>query len=159
VGDGDHLVAIHDHLRGELAQLRALVEEVERGHREAGEARHAISAMTLRQNDWTLGTYCQTYCRVVTMHHSIEDQAMYPRLRTADPSLGPALDRMVEEHLAVHGRLEELDRALVGLVADPDTGVAGVRTALAELEATLLEHLAYEEEQLVEPLNRLGFGL
>jgi iron-sulfur cluster repair protein YtfE (RIC family) len=159
VGDGDHLVAIHDHLRGELAQLRALVEEVERGHREAGEARHAISAMTLRQNDWTLGTYCQTYCRVVTMHHSIEDQAMYPRLRAADPSLGPALDRMVEEHLAVHGRLEELDRALVGLVTEPDTGVAGVRTALGQLEATLLEHLAYEEEQLVEPLNRLGFGV
>ena len=66
---------------------------------------------------------------------------------------------MVEEHLAVHGRLEELDRALVGLVADPDTGVAGVRTALAQLDATLLEHLAYEEEQLVEPLNRLGFGV
>ena len=27
LGDGDHLVAIHDHLRGELAQLRALVEK------------------------------------------------------------------------------------------------------------------------------------
>jgi iron-sulfur cluster repair protein YtfE (RIC family) len=159
VGDGDHLVAIHDHLRGELAQLRALVEEVERGHADAAGARHAISAMTLRQNDWTLGVYCQTYCRVVTMHHSIEDQAMYPRLRAADPSLGPALDRMVEEHHDVHGRLEELDRALVVLVADPDAGVAGVRTALAALEVTLLEHLAYEEGQLVEPLNRLGFGL
>jgi hemerythrin-like domain-containing protein len=159
MGDGDHLVAIHDHLRGELAQLRALVEEVERGHTEAAEARHAISTMTLRQNDWTLGVYCQTYCRVVTMHHSIEDQAMYPRLRAADPALGPALDRMVEEHHAVHGRLEELDRALVVLVADPDAGVAGVGAALEALEVTLLEHLAYEEDQLVEPLNRLGFGL
>ena len=159
MGDGDHLVAIHDHLRGELAQLRVLVEEVERGHADAAGARHAIGAMTLRQNDWTLGVYCQTYCRVVTMHHSIEDQAMYPRLRAADPSLGPALDRMLEEHHAVHGRLEELDRALVVLVADPDAGVAGVRAALADLEVTLLEHLAYEEGQLVEPLNRLGFGL
>ena len=37
MGDGDHLVAIHDHLRGELAQLRELVEEVERGHAEAAE--------------------------------------------------------------------------------------------------------------------------
>ena len=79
--------------------------------------------MTLRQNDWTLGIYCQTYCRVVTMHHSIEDQAMYPRLRAADPTLGPALDRMVEEHHAVHGRLEELDSALVVLVTDPAAGV------------------------------------
>jgi hypothetical protein len=157
MGDGDHLVAIHDHLRGELAQLRNLVEEVELGHVEAAEARHAISTMTLRQNDWTLGVYCQTYCRVVTMHHSIEDQAMYPRLRAADPALGPALDRMVEEHLEVHGRLEEVDRALVGLVADPETGVHGIRTALEALEESLLAHLTYEEHQLVEPLNRLGF--
>jgi hemerythrin-like domain-containing protein len=115
--------------------------------------------MTLRQNDWTLGTYCQTYCRVVTMHHTIEDQAMYPRLRESEPGLGPALDRMAEEHHAVHGRLEELDRALVGLVTDPDVGVVGVRAALEALDETLLAHLTYEEDQLVEPLNRLGFGL
>ncbi len=159
MGDGDHLVAIHDHLRGELAQLRGLVEEVERGHADAAGARHAISTMTLRQNDWTLGVYCQTYCRVVTMHHSIEDQAMYPRLRAADPALGPALDRMVEEHHAVHGRLEDVDRALVGLVADPDSGPAAIRAALEALEETLLAHLDYEEDQLVEPLNRLGFGI
>jgi iron-sulfur cluster repair protein YtfE (RIC family) len=159
MGDGDHLVAIHDHLRGELAQLRELVVEVERGRRDAADARHAISTMTLRQNDWTLGTYCQTYCRVVTMHHSIEDQAMYPRLRAAEPTLGPALDRMLEEHHAVHGRLEELDRALVGLVTEPDRGVADVAAALAALEETLLAHLTYEEEQLVGPLNRLGFGI
>jgi hemerythrin-like domain-containing protein len=93
------------------------------------------------------------------MHHSIEDQAMYPRLRAADPSLGPALDRMVAEHHEVHGRLEDLDRALIGLVTDPDTGVGGVRHALDALSDSLLEHLTYEEEQLVEPLNRLGFGL
>jgi iron-sulfur cluster repair protein YtfE (RIC family) len=159
VGDGDHLVAIHDHLRGELAQLCELVEEVERGHTDAAEARHAISTMTLRQNDWTLGIYCQTYCRVVTMHHSIEDHAMYPRLRAADPALGPALDRMVAEHHEIHGRLEDVDRALVGLVTDPDTGVDGVRRALDALSGSLLEHLTYEESQLVEPLNRLGFGL
>jgi hypothetical protein len=30
MGDGDHLVAIHDHLRGELAQLRELVEPLNR---------------------------------------------------------------------------------------------------------------------------------
>ncbi len=76
------------------------------------------------------------------MHHTLEDQAMYPRLRAADPALGPALDRMLEEHLDVHGRLEELDRALVALVAD-DTGAGldGVRTALVALEETLLAHL------------------
>ena len=157
MGDGDHLVAIHDHLRGELAQLRDLVEQVAHGHRDAGAARDEIATLTLRQNDWTLGTYCQTYCRMVTMHHTIEDRSMYPRLRAADPTLAPALDRMVEEHLLVHGRLEELDRALVALVGGGE--LDAVRSALTDLEETLLAHLTYEEDELVEPLNRLGFGI
>ena len=81
--------------------------------------------MTLRQNDWTLGTYCQTYCRVVTMHHSIEDQAMYPRLRPPTrPRPRPGPDGRGAPPSTAGSRT---DRALVGLVADPDTGVAGVR--------------------------------
>ena len=115
-GDGDHLVAIHDHLRSELAQVQDLVEQVARGHVDVAAARSLVSTMTLRQNDWTLGTYCESYCRVVTMHHTIEDSSMYPRLRAAEPSLGPALDRMLEEHHEIAGLLEDVDRALVGMV-------------------------------------------
>ncbi len=159
MGDGDHLVQVHDHLRHELAQLRELVLQVEAGRVEVAEARAAISELTLRQHDWRLGAYCAQYCRVVTMHHSLEDQLMYPRLRARDPSLGPAIDRMVEEHHVVHGRLEDVDRALVVLAEDPEAGPAAVRTALAALEEELLAHLTYEEAQLVEPLNRWGFGL
>ena len=158
-GDGDHLVAIHDHLRQELTQLHDLVGQVERGHVDANQARNVINTMTMRQNDWTLGTYCESYCRLVTLHHSLEDHAMYPRLRAADPTLGPALDRMVEEHLDIHGLLEDVDRALVGLVAEPAVGLEHVRTALDVLSNSLLAHLTYEEEQLVDPLNRLGFGI
>jgi hypothetical protein len=158
-GDGDHLVAVHDHLRAELAQVRDLVEQVERGHVDANRARNVINTMTMRQNDWTLGTYCESYCRLVTMHHSIEDHTMYPRLRAEEPALGPAIDRMVEEHLEIHGLLDDVDRALVGLVADPAAGLDGVRTTLDRLSASLLSHLRYEEDQLVEPLNRLGFGV
>ena len=39
--------------------------------------------MTMRQNDWALGAYCQSYCRLVTTHHTIEDQSMFPHLRAA----------------------------------------------------------------------------
>jgi len=100
-GDGDRLVAIHDHLRGELEQLGDLVGQVARGHVEAGTARSLIATMTMRQNNWTLGTYCATYCRVLTTHHTIEDLDMF----------------------------------------------------------RLLEHLAYEEEQLVGPLNSLDIRI
>jgi alkanesulfonate monooxygenase SsuD/methylene tetrahydromethanopterin reductase-like flavin-dependent oxidoreductase (luciferase family) len=159
MGDGDRLVAIHDHLRRELAQVQELVEQVARGKLDAGRARSEINEMTMRQNDWTLGTYCESYCRLVTMHHSIEDATMYPRLLAAQPDLEAPIEKMIGEHRTIHGRLDDLDRALVALVTTPGDGVDGVRTALDALSADLLRHLSYEEDQLVEPLNRLGFGI
>ena len=157
-GDGDHLVAIHDHLRGELAQVQDLVEQVARGHVDVGAARSMINTMTMRQNSWTLGTYCESYCRVVTTHHTIEDTTMFPRLVHADPSLAPVVERLEREHHDVAAVLEDVDRALVELVA---TGgdVDGVRRAVGTLSDVLLGHLAYEEDRLVGPLNRLAIGI
>jgi hemerythrin-like domain-containing protein len=158
-GDGDALVAIHDHLRQELAQLQDLVQQVARGHVDAGSARSMINTMTMRQNSWTLGTYCESYCRVVTTHHTIEDVNMFPRLRQADPSLAPVVERLEREHHDVAGVLEDVDRALVELVTDPAVGVQGVESAVGTLSDVLLGHLAYEESQLVDPLNALSIGI
>lgn len=157
-GDGDHLVAIHDHLRQELAQVRDLVEQVARGHLDVGSARSMINTMTMRQNSWTLGTYCESYCRVVTTHHTIEDVNMFPRLVRADPALTPVVERLEREHHDVGAVLEDVDRALVAMVQDPGVGVAGVRRAVGTLSDVLLAHLAYEESQLVGPLNTLSIG-
>ena len=156
--DGQALVQIHDHLRGELAQLRDLVEQVVHGNRDVGEVRTLISTMTMRQNSWTLGTYCETYCRIVTVHHTIEDQRMFPSLRAADPALGAVVDRLEEEHHAIAGVLERVDAALVGLVGRPEA-LDEVQAAVDLLSDTLLSHLSYEERELVEPLARLDLGL
>ena len=153
---GQHLVDVHDGLRAELVQLRGLVEQVAAGALDAGSARSHIAEMTLRQNDWTLGAYCASYCRIVTTHHTIEDQSMLPHLRSADPRLAPVVDRLQEEHLVIHDLLERVDRALVGLVADGEQGMAGLRAAVDLLTDGLLSHLSYEERELVEPLARLG---
>src|SRR4029450_12507171 len=63
--NAQHLVDVHDHLRGELAQLRDLVEQVAAGTLDVGAARSHVNTMTLRQNNWTLRHYCQSYFRVV----------------------------------------------------------------------------------------------
>ncbi|MFC3689637.1 LLM class flavin-dependent oxidoreductase [Aquipuribacter hungaricus] len=154
---GQHLVDVHDRLRTELEHLQDLVEQVAAGTLDAGAARSHIATMTIRQNKWTLGTYCESYCRVVTTHHTIEDQSMFPHLRSADPRLAPVVDRLEEEHHAIHDVLEGVDRALVGFVAVPD-GMADLRAAVDLLSDTLLSHLSYEERELVEPLARLGMG-
>ncbi|ONI78545.1 5,10-methylene tetrahydromethanopterin reductase [Kribbella sp. ALI-6-A] len=151
---GQHLIDMHNDLRNELTELQALVNQIAQGKLGPSQARSQINAMTMRQNNWTLGTYCESYCRVLTMHHTIEDASMFPDLERGDPRLRPVIDRLKEEHLVVHDLLEELDRALVALVSEPD-GLEQVRAALDVLSDALLSHLAYEERELIEPLARL----
>ncbi|ROS75268.1 LLM class flavin-dependent oxidoreductase [Cellulomonas sp. PhB143] len=155
---GQQLVDIHDHLRAELAQVEELIGQVEAGAISVGAARSHISTMTMRQNSWTLGTYCESYCRLVTTHHTIEDRSMFPSLRRFEPRLGPVVDRLEEEHVAIHDVLEAVDQALVAMVGEEDqaAGLAGLRAAVDLLSDTLLSHLSYEERELVEPLARLG---
>ena len=73
-----HLMEVHDHLRAELTQVRDVVEQVVRGHLAVGSARSAVNAMTMRQNNWTLGAYCESYCRVVTGHHGARGHRHLP---------------------------------------------------------------------------------
>ncbi|MER7007948.1 LLM class flavin-dependent oxidoreductase [Dactylosporangium sp. NPDC000555] len=150
---GQHLIDVHNHLRQELAQLRDLVDQVEAGALDLGRARSIINTMTMRQNNWTLGTYCESYCRVVTTHHTIEDVSLFPRLRAADPGLVPVVDRLEAEHHVIAEVLERVDGALVAMVSKPE-GIAAVREAVDLLTDTLLSHLSYEERALVEPLSR-----
>jgi hemerythrin-like domain-containing protein len=150
---GQHLIDVHDHLRQELAQVRDLVEQVAAGALDLGRARSMINTMAMRQNNWTLGTFCESYCRVVTTHHTIEDVSLFPRLRAADPRLVPVVDRLEAEHHVIGEVLERVDAALVAMVSRPE-GIAAVREAVDLLTDTLLSHLSYEERELVEPLSR-----
>jgi hypothetical protein len=155
----EHLVAIHDHLREELDRVRDLLGQVRRGLLSAGEARAGVHAMTLRQNNWTLGAYCQSYCGFVNGHHSLEDASVFPHLRRAEPDAAPVLDRLRAEHEVIHGLLERVDRALVELVREGGdiTALDTVEEAVDVLADRLLSHLAYEERELRGPLARHGF--
>ena len=153
---GGHLIEVHDHLRAELARVRDLVRQVREGAADAASARSAISEMTMRQNDWALGAYCASYCRFVTGHHMLEDEAVFPHLRASEAGLGPVLDRLTDEHKIIHQVLNDVDQALVDHLRNP-ADFAGLQQAVDVLTDTLLSHLAYEEAQLVEPLARHGF--
>jgi alkanesulfonate monooxygenase SsuD/methylene tetrahydromethanopterin reductase-like flavin-dependent oxidoreductase (luciferase family) len=153
---GQHLVDIHDALRAELGQLHEVIEQVARGLVDAGSARSMINTMALRQNNWTLGAFCESYCRIVTGHHTLEDRSVFPHLRARDPRLAPVLDRLHEEHEVIAEVLDRVDRALVAVVSEPD-GLGQVRAAVDLLSDTLLSHLSYEERELVEPLSRHGY--
>lgn len=153
---GQHLVDVHDHLRSELTQLFDLIDQVEAGTLDPGAARSLVNRMTMRQNDWALGAYCQSYCRLVTTHHTIEDQSVFPHLRARDRALAPVIDRLEEEHHVIAAVLDEVDRALVGVVSE-EGALEPLRAAVDLLADTMASHLSYEERMLVEPLARYGF--
>jgi alkanesulfonate monooxygenase SsuD/methylene tetrahydromethanopterin reductase-like flavin-dependent oxidoreductase (luciferase family) len=154
---GQHLIEVHDALRAELTQLRDLVGQVAAGTSNAAAVRSFITRMTIRQNNWTLGTFCETYCRTVTNHHTLEDRSVFPHLRRSDERLGPVLDRLEQEHEQIADLLEQVDRSLVALVAAEEDGIGDVGRAMDQLTDALLSHFSYEERELVEPLARLGF--
>jgi alkanesulfonate monooxygenase SsuD/methylene tetrahydromethanopterin reductase-like flavin-dependent oxidoreductase (luciferase family) len=150
------LIAVHDLLRSELSDLRHILRQVRGEAIQAEDARAALNEMALRQNDWTLGTVCARYCSVVAQHHGAEDAAMFPHLARREPRLTPVIDRLTQEHLVIHDAIQEVDRALVRHMTRPENHDA-IQAAIDYLTDALLSHLAYEEQELVEPLARLGF--
>jgi uncharacterized protein (DUF2267 family) len=157
VAGAQALVQIHDHLRAELEQMREAVAAVCGGVDDAAAARSLINRMTMRQNYWSVGAFCAAYCRVLSVHHTIEDQSMFTELRRGDAALSPVLDRLSEEHEVIAELLDDLDRALVRLVGAEPTAedAATAQSAVDAVADVLLSHLKYEEEQLVGPLARL----
>ena len=155
-GADAELVAVHNMLRSELERLRDLIGQVRDGQIGAAQARNAINEMTMRQNNWTMGAYCESYCRVVTTHHSLEDAAVFPMLRSREPGLAPVLDRLQAEHVTIHKLLDEIDHALVRYINEPDN-LTGLAAAVDVMSDALLTHLSYEESQLLDPLARHGF--
>ena len=164
IGGGNHhnLVAVHDHLRSELRQIRQAVDDVASGELEPAAARGMINRLTMRQNRWTLGSFCATYCRVVTIHHTIEDTHMFPALAAQAPELDPVLRRLEAEHEVIADVLDRFDRTLVLLVNDENgvgdsaaDGLSETRRLADELSDLLLSHLGYEEDELEQGLGLL----
>ncbi len=147
------LLAVHEQLRQELAEIQRAIAAVAEGRLEPGAARSLINRMTMRQNYWTVGAFCAQYCRVVTIHHTIEDQIMFPGLPREDEELSAVLSRLGEEHEIIAEVVQRVDRALVAMMTDP-SGIEEVRRVTRELSDALLSHLAYEEDELLGPLGR-----
>lgn len=155
---GRHLIDVHDALRAELTQLRDLVAQVAAGTSSPDSVRSFITRMTIRQNHWTLGTFCETYCRVLTHHHTLEDRSVFPHLRRSEPELAAVLDRLEAEHVIIADMLERIDQALIALVSAAADGMAGVQATVDVLTDALLSHFSYEERELIEPLARHSFS-
>jgi hypothetical protein len=147
------LKLIHQMLRNDLTTCRELASEVAAGA-SPGEVADRIAEMRANSPIWTLQVNCLYHCRLVHMHHHGEDRDMFPALRRSNPDLGAVVDRLESDHRAistlldgVEARVKELDET-----STPESREVLVR-ALRDLSTGLLEHLAFEEENIASTMR------
>ena len=150
------LVGIHAHLRAEMAQVVRAVRAASTDARRAADVRALVQDLTMGVNYRALGSFCGRYCSVVDLHHRIEDASLFVDLGAADPELRPVLERLSAEHVVVHETLVELDAALVEMLRTQEAALPRVQAAVDRLSAGLLDHLDYEESELLGPIARLS---
>ena len=142
------LLWVHGMLRQELELVRSLAARVADGL-PADELRVEVAALKANGPLWALKVNCLHYCRFVHGHHRLEDVALFPALRAADPDIAPVVDRLEADHRVVAAQLEEIEAAVAG---DEQERVIAALDALAD---HLLEHLAFEEENIGPTLRRM----
>jgi hypothetical protein len=147
------LKLIHQMLRNDLTVCRELATDVASGASSV-EVRDRIAVVRRTSPISTLQVNCLYHCSVVHMHHSIEDADMFPALRRSNPELGAVVDRLESDHRAISMLLDDvessardLDDALTSVVR------AQLVKALCDLATRLLEHLAYEEENIATTMR------
>jgi hypothetical protein len=157
---GDHLRMVHDHFRHQLETLTRAVEALQEasgdGAREVEAVRAGVHGLAPSLTAQQVAGLCGQVCRFLTMHHTIEDQSMFPAVATME-AYAPVAARLAEEHLVVHDHLERVDDLAVAVRTDPGR-IGELVTAVADLRADLESHFAYEESEMSEPLGLLGLG-
>ncbi len=155
-GAGSQLVQIHDHLRENARELLAAIDELIAGGTDIEGARAFVRELSARQGYSAVGSFCSGFCTLLTMHHSIEDRAVFPGLGRSEPQLLPVLRRLMAEHEVISEIIALVYEAIDA--AERDREQAPTLRRIAEhLRDRLLSHLRYEEAQLVPALNAHGF--
>lgn len=154
---GEHLRAVHNHLRDNMKTLRALIERAAKGEIKAGEVAETTGELEMVANFRRFGTLCGQYCQFVDGHHSLEDQMLFPAIAAQGELFKKIADRLQAEHVAVHELLMRLVDALNTLAAEPNRQNFETNKSIYEaLERVLLSHLGYEEDAIGDAMGYFG---
>jgi DNA repair ATPase RecN len=156
LGPGEHLKEVHQYFRAELSGVMQVLEAVREQRAGVEDLRAAMEQTQLRENVLTFGAICGQACQHVTLHHRLEDRAIFSVI-SAMPGYKALIDKLMEEHVVIHDILVEIDQHLFMIDEDP-AAFEEVAQRFEELQRCLLSHFAYEDEQLPEPMGVLGLG-
>ncbi len=155
---GRHLKAVRDHLRDNMKTLAVLIERAAAGEAEPRRqvADEAAPACGMVANYRRFGNLCGQHCNIVHMHHSIEDEAVFPGIAAQGEGFRAIADRLRAEHVVVHELLLRLIDALSELAREPGQDRFDETVELYRaLERVLLSHLGYEEEAIGRRAGRV----
>ena len=156
---GRHLAAVHRYHLAELAKVRRALDAFLAGTGPAEAISETVATMTMLENYRRFGALCGNACQLLNLHHTIEDRAIFPRLREHAP-MRAVVDRLAAEHLVVHALIERLEKAAREVSHEPDPkAFANLRETYEALERVVLSHFGYEERELESALGYYGIDL
>lgn len=154
---GLHLRAVHDHLRDNMLTLGRLIERAASGEASATAVTDEAAGLAMVASYRRFGNLCGQHCQIVNVHHSIEDQAIFPAIAAQGEGFKAIADRLRAEHVVVHEMLVRLIDALGELATEPGPErFAATLELYRALERVLLSHLGYEEEAIGDALGYFG---
>ena len=142
-------------IRRDLETVERLAADVV-GGKPPGDLRAELDELKTAGPLWRLKVGCLRYCRFVHLHHRLEDTALFPLLREANPEVGPVIDRLETDHRRVHELLTGVEEAAGALGDEADAAARRrVADALELLAGHLLDHLELEEREAGPALRTL----
>jgi iron-sulfur cluster repair protein YtfE (RIC family) len=152
---GRRLSLYHNMHRGQLQEVAEAIEQIDAA------LLQKISDLDMRHNFKTFGNMCGEECQMLSGHHSIEDQAVFPVLHAAGSvGLKKVVERLMAEHLVVHELIEELEAGAVAALDSPTPETyATLRETFKALETCVRSHFGYEETELEDALGVIDIGI
>ena len=152
---GKHLAAIHRHYLSEVAQIAAILERIKGGDTPPEALASIVLHSDMRKNFEVAGTICGHQCRVLTMHHDIEEHSMFPALAAqGNTALSEVVDKLRAEHKVIHELLNRLGVAATELSAKPDEAhFEAAFDVFFALRKAVMSHFKYEETELEEAIG------
>jgi Hemerythrin HHE cation binding domain len=137
-----------------MDQVRWVMEQVEAGEESLATLQDKISALHMTANYRAFGNLCGRECMMLTLHHDIENESMFPALHQRSDGLDKVVDRLKEEHLVIHHLLQTLEQRAIGAIREPgEQTFAELKAAFLTLDRVVRSHFGYEQEELEEALG------
>jgi hypothetical protein len=156
---GEHLKAVHDHLRDNMKTIRTLIDRAAEGLATEDDVASETASLAMVTNFRRFGNLCGQHCQIVNAHHSIEDSHVFPVLAGISDGYRKVAERLEAEHVVVHELLERQIDTLNALAREPNAAnFADARTVFEALGRVLASHLDYEEDQIGDALGYYGLA-